>query len=140
MQSKEEMVAQGVNWARIHQLYQLKGIGNILNLPIDDINYINQKEIVSQTKADLIEKTEKRYAEKIFTVAKNLHSFLVEKKLNVLVYCGTGISRSPTAAMAYLCLFKNVKCWENLSLVEEHIKLYRNCCKPNLKVVQMCIK
>ena len=35
------MVAQGVNWSRIHQLFQIKGIGNILNQPIDDINYAN---------------------------------------------------------------------------------------------------
>ena len=63
---------------------------------------------MSQTKAEMMEKADTRYAEKLFSIANNLHSFLVEKKLNVLVYCGTGISRSPTAAMAYLCLFKNV--------------------------------
>lgn len=95
---------------------------------------------MSQTKAEMMEKADTRYAEKLFSIANNLHSFLVEKKLNVLVYCGTGISRSPTAAMAYLCLFKNVQCWENLPLVEEHLKLYHPSGMPNLRVVQKCVK
>lgn len=111
-----------------------------MNQPIDDVKFIDLKDNHYLNKDEMMEQADKMYAEKLFSVAKNIHSFLVDKKLNVLVYCGTGISRSPTAAMAYLCLFKNVICWENLQLVEEHIKVYLPSCKPNLRVVQHCIR
>jgi protein-tyrosine phosphatase len=41
----------------------------------------------------------------------------------VFIYCESGVSRSPTVAMAYICLFKKLKQWPSVDGVRDLIKI-----------------
>ena len=53
------------------------------------------------------------------------------KQQNVFIYCNTGISRAPTIIMAYLCLYKIVKDWNDIDIVSNLIKLHLKGTQPN---------
>jgi hypothetical protein len=47
----------------------------------------------------------------------------------------TAISRAPTAALAYTCIFKRIKDWKDVIKSEEYLKRCHPCGHPNLKIV-----
>jgi protein-tyrosine phosphatase len=74
------------------QQYSNLEIKTIMNYPIDDLD-------------------EKNYAKEIFAATQYLFDMRKNKGLKVFINCKTGISRSPTVAMAFLALYKRVKNW-----------------------------
>ena len=79
------------------------------------------------------------YSKKLLAVVKQLDDLLINKGVNVYMYDTTSISRAPTAALAYLCLCKRVKEWQNLQKSEEHLKSCHFVGHPNIRLVQKCI-
>ena len=61
------------------------------------------------------------------------------KNLKVYIYCNSGISRSPTVIMTYLCIYKKTECWEYLPLVEALIQKYVPFSQPNVAIVQKAL-
>ena len=69
-----------------------------------------------------------------------VHHITCVKNMNVFVHCSTGISRAPTAILAYLCLFKKVSCWYNLDRAQDHLEKYHPVSHPNMQVVEKCLE
>jgi predicted protein tyrosine phosphatase len=57
----------------------------------------------------------------------------------VFIYCGSGVSRSPTVALAYLCLFKKVADWPSVTSVASTIKKMKPYSHPNISIVQQLL-
>ena len=60
--------------------------------------------------------------------------------LNVYVHCTSGISRSPAAVVAYMCLFKRIKCWEGYEDVAHFVKAFNPKIHPNMRIIRKCIQ
>jgi len=57
---------------------------------------------------------EHEYHLSIFQACQYINDMVYNKKQQVSIYCNTGLSRAPTIIMAYLCLYKKVKNWEDI--------------------------
>ena len=53
----------------------------------------------------------------------------------VLVYCSSGTTRSPTVALAYLCLFKRSQNWNDVEKASEKIFKDNTIAYPNHNLV-----
>jgi protein-tyrosine phosphatase len=53
----------------------------------------------------------------------------------IYLHCNSGMTRAPTVAIVFLCLFCKVKCWQNPVEVYKLFKSYRSTCFPNMKAV-----
>ena len=86
LQSKAEMQKRNINWARQHQLCQIKGIETILNHPINDIQSEASKDSepqgfpIQDQKAEIIEKHDTEYAKNLFKIAQDLRNLIVDKR------------------------------------------------------------
>jgi protein-tyrosine phosphatase len=59
--------------------------------------------------------------------------------LKVFVFCQSGISRAPTLALLYTCLFKRLFSWENINLTSHFIRQTVTGVIPNEQRVQKII-
>ena len=62
------------------------------------------------------------------------------KNLKVFVYCSSGITRTPTVIMAYLCIYKKIQCWNKIFQVDEILKQYIPYSYPNTMIIQDAIQ
>lgn len=114
------MRAQGFEWNRMVAQYKQSGINTAINVPV------NEKAPKEQ------------YRAKLFEVSQRIND-LVSKKMNVFVHDSTGISRAPTAALTYLCLYKNVSCWPSVPQSARIVKNAHKPAVPNVRAVQRVI-
>ena len=61
-----------------------------------------------------------------------MNDMINEKKMKLFVCSLTGTSKAPTVVMTYLCLFKKIKGFKNLSDVDDLIKSYHPSSSPNV--------
>ena len=54
----------------------------------------------------------------------------------VFVYCSSGVSRAPTVALAYLCLFKKLQFWDSVEKTRDMIKKMKPLSHPNVSLVE----
>ena len=80
--------------AKLQKIYDMKNMKQ-LRLAVNDIK---EKDLQST----------------IFAAAQYLNHMVNEEGLNVYVHCTSGISRAPAVVIAYLCLFKKIKCWQSI--------------------------
>jgi hypothetical protein len=106
---------RGVNWPKMLQFYEKRGI-EAVHYPIHDFN-------------------EEHLTARLFEGAKVLDEMINKKGQGVYVHCTAGMGRAPATVVVYLCLFKKVSCWEDVQAVDRFLKKYRSVCTPNLRAV-----
>ena len=76
----------------------------------------------------------------LFVGAQHLHHMINVLNLTVYVHCTSGISRAPAVVLAYLCLFKRVKQWQNPSYVSSFVKQFHVNSNPNMRAVERVVQ
>lgn len=60
--------------------------------------------------------------------------------LNVYVHCTSGLTRAPAVILAYLCLFKKIKCWQTPDEALKYIRGFNPKLNPNMRIIKKCIE
>jgi predicted protein tyrosine phosphatase len=68
-----------------------------------------------------------------------IQSLLEDKNNRVFVHCSSGISRGPSSVLLHLCLYKKVKCWDDIQESEKIVKQHHQEAFPNIKTVTRVI-
>lgn len=76
-----------------------------------------------------------QYEARVFEACKALHN-LVGNNRRVFVHCSSGLVRSPTVVLAYLCIFKRYKNWRNVIETKDFIVEYSHNSIPNSTLVE----
>lgn len=56
-----------------------------------------------------VSNTDPDYKEKVFMASQYIHGLVDKQNKKVFIHCSSGLTRSPTCVLAYLCIFKRVK-------------------------------
>lgn len=88
------MKLMGVDWPGQMQIYRSYGIDTALHYPC------------SNNSSD--------YNQRLFVACKHVFNMVNNKNLRVFVHCSSGLIRAPTVVLAYLCMFKRVRNWQNV--------------------------
>ena len=56
----------------------------------------------------------------------------VEKKKPLFLHCGSGVTRSPTAAIIFLCIYKKIQPWNNIHAAVQLLKGVKKDIFPNI--------
>jgi len=65
---------------------------------------------------------------------------ITERGHTVYINDNSSITRAPTLALTYLCLFVKIRTYENLSEACRLIKQYHNVSTPNVKVLEKTLR
>ena len=98
------------------ELYGKHGIYCIENVPIPEFNKLS----------DL--------CNRLFDASKYLDRIQKEHK-KVYVHCTSGMTRAPTLAIVYLCLYCKISCWRDPIEAYQFFKQNREVCFPNMRAV-----
>lgn len=86
-----------------------------------------------------IDEKASNYEKQLFNGALVIDETINMKKMNIYVYCSSGLTRSPTLILAYLCLFKKIDTWESVPKTIEYMKTHMSMACPNGKHVEKLI-
>lgn len=75
------------------------------------------------------------YGEQLFNDSVQLNDHIAKNGHTVLIHCLSGLSRSPTLLITYLCLFLKIEGWQNPLEVFEIVRQYNPYIKPNLSAI-----
>lgn len=92
IQTREEIVARGVDQLTIEKFYRSKGVVQIVN---HEIEYEDEQQMFKQ------------YAE----AAQRLNNLINDRGLKVYLHDTSSITRAPTVAVIYMCLFLRHQDW-----------------------------
>lgn len=123
IQTPEEQMSRGVNQGKLKQFYRNHGISKVVYSPVCDWD-------------DTV-------FEQMFQAALKLNEMVQDERAKVFIHCTSGIVRSPTLVLIYLCLFMKHKNWKNPFQVEQHLKgryTDPNKCQPNMETVQKVLQ
>mmetsp|Transcript_11457 Transcript_11457/g.19382 ORF Transcript_11457/g.19382 Transcript_11457/m.19382 type:complete len:304 (+) Transcript_11457:792-1703(+) len=95
LQTVKDLGHRGYTWSKLVQLYEEKGIQKSMHYPIDD-------------------QDEAEYQTHVLTAAQYLNDLTKNQGHKVFIHCNSGISRSPTVLLAYMCLYKRARTWKSI--------------------------
>lgn len=121
IQTGNDMAQRGVFWPQLVEKYKEVGISNVYSYPIPD-------------------RDEDQYIEELFNAAQHLNDMINERELTVYIHDNSSMTRAPTLALTYLCLFVRIRTYENLPEASRLIKQYHNVSTPNLDILQKTLK
>ena len=78
-----------------------------------------------------------QYSFDLISAAKELCK---NSKSKVYLHCASGVSRAPTLALVYMCLFKKIDQWQNVFSCLNYLQSYCKETAPNMKMVQKVIE
>jgi len=113
------MDEMGIVWQNQMNEYRSNGIETAMHYPV------NNKD--------------PDYKEKVFMAAQYLHGLIDKQNKKVFIHCSSGLIRTPTVVLTYLCIFKRVKTWKNISLTRDFVT---ECCSksmPNVATVEQIV-
>jgi len=117
----KEMLSRGIDWDEMKEQYKDVGIERCMSFPVCD-------------------STEEKYLEDLFDAAQHLNQLLCEEEHTVYIHCGSSITRGPTLALSYLCLFVKLRTYSNLTEANRLLKQYHQVAMPNLTIVKKLLK
>lgn len=121
IQTGNEMTERGVFWPQMKQKYRENGIDCVMSYPIPDHD-------------------EDNYVEELFNCSQHLNDMITERGHTVYINDNSSITRAPTLALTYLCLFVKIRTYENLPEACRLIKQYHNVSTPNVKILEKTLK
>lgn len=79
------------------------------------------------------------YKERVFAACQYLHGLVNKQNKTVYIHGSNGLNRAPTVVLAYLCIYKRIKCWRNVLHSRDFV--IQNSCNatPNTTVVDTII-
>jgi predicted protein tyrosine phosphatase len=77
---------------------------------------------------------------KIFAASQYLNDMVNNKGHRVFIHCSSGITRAPTVALLYLCLFKRHNSWRDVDQVDQYLSSHYHVSYPNRNLVSQIIK
>jgi protein-tyrosine phosphatase len=83
---------------------------------------------------------EKEYCDQLFQAASVLDQLISQGKHKVYVHCCSGVTRGPTLAVVYLCLFLKVQQWQSIFEVEKLVRQAHPVAVVNMKAVARAVK
>jgi protein-tyrosine phosphatase len=95
LQTEQELKDRQINWQNLMRIYRSNGI-EVVHHPLDEQNpnYENTLFEASQIISNIVDD--------------------VSSNNKVFVHCTSGVSRGPSVVLTHLCLFKKVKCWQDV--------------------------
>lgn len=133
------------------QSIRRQGIKAVLNVQTEaelalreiDIRKIQgacSQQQIQYMRLPLKENDEGEYAFDLFRICQKINQIVeVEKKGPLLVHCTSGVTRSPTVALAYLCIFKKIEDWDNPHGFSNYLRVLNPRIFPNMSVVNRTI-
>lgn len=79
------------------------------------------------------------YKEKLFMAAQYLHGLVDKQNKKVFIHCSSGLIRTPTIVLVYLCIFKRVKSWKSVPNTRDFIVESCSQSMPNMMLVEQII-
>ena len=101
--------------------YAEEGIDRVVSFPIPDHD-------------------EEEYMDKLFIAAQHINDLINEQGHTVYLHDTSGLTRAPTLALIYLCLFVKIRTYENLPEACALLKQYHSVSTPNLNIIKKVIK
>ena len=102
------------------------------DVPVDEISHSCSKRGMKWTKAPLKDSEEGEYSFDLFRIAQKVHQIVDIERQMLFIHCSSGVTRAPTLALLYLCLFKKIEHWKN---PHGSLSYLKGCCKeicPNM--------
>lgn len=92
IQTEQEKLSRGISEGRLKQFYRQNGINKVINFPIEDDD-------------------DNLLYEQFFQASLKLNEMIQDDHQKVFVHCTSGVVRSPTLIIIFLCLFMKHKNW-----------------------------
>jgi hypothetical protein len=121
IQTPEEDQARHFNKVPIEKFYKAKGIQQIVDHPV---NYEDEQRMYK----DLAEG------------ATRLNDLINGRGLKVFLHDTSSITRGPTLAIVYLCMYLRHPDWQNPEAVEKYLKKLHPIGEPNMLAVHNTIE
>ena len=122
LQTKAEIAHRGIDSTTIEKFYHSKGIKTIVNQAVNDHD------------------TEAELNASILKAVVNLHDLINVKNHTVYVHCTSSVTRAPTVAIAYICLFIKNHQYKQPNLIAQYVKKHHAVSFPNMKAVHAVLK
>jgi hypothetical protein len=71
--------------------------------------------------------------------AQYLHGLIDKQNKKVFIHCSSGLIRTPTIVLTYLCIFKRVKSWQNVSQTRDFVTESCSQSMPNVPLVEQIV-
>jgi len=114
----QEMKERNYDWRKMSQVMAQNGISVTNHYPV--------KAQSSQ------------YHPAIFASSQRVNE-LVNKGQRVFIFAGSGVSKAPTSALCYCCMFKKMNCWPLVPQVSQRIKNINKYFLPNVTAVNKIV-
>jgi hypothetical protein len=83
---------------------------------------------------------ETEFCEQLFIACKELHHLLTHlQDQKVLVICSSGVVKSPSVSVLYLCMFIKIECWRNPHEVDDYLSYFHPSSCPSIQSVQQVL-
>lgn len=119
LQTHDEMHEMGINWQNQMLEYKENGITTAMHYPCSNVD--------------------SDYKDKVFNAAQYLHSLVDKQNKKVFIHCASGLIRSPTVVLTYLCIFKRVKQWKSVPKSRDFITESCSQSMPNIQLVERIV-
>jgi protein tyrosine phosphatase (PTP) superfamily phosphohydrolase (DUF442 family) len=84
---------------------------NLRDLKLDQIQVNCNRNQVKYIRIPIKDQLEDGYCFELFSAAKELNRLVIPGS-HVYLHCSSGVTRSPTLALVFLCMFKRVESWK----------------------------
>jgi hypothetical protein len=122
LQTRAEIAHRGIDSTTIEKFYRSKGINTIVNQPIND------------------HETEAQLNDDILKAVVKLHDLINVQNHTVYVHCTSAVTRAPTVAITYMCLFIKNHHYKQPNLIAQYVKKQHSVSFPNMKAVHAVLK
>ena len=122
LQTREEIAHRAIDNLAIESFCSIKGIHTIVNQPVNDNH------------------TEEELNNDILQAVIKLNDLINVQKHTVFLHCSSSVTRAPTVATAYLCLFIKNHQYKQPNVIAQYVKKFHPVSFQNLKAVDSVVE